>query len=572
MRPADLPSPNFPYVRLFLICFCVLPAILLGQTTLHLPATHLGIDTLRKFALAQLSELPAGDEIDSLSGAVADFAFIGGAVTPAYDTLYTLRSERGDTFTLAFTPLPLIQIRASGPLNPDTKVPAGLTYAYGERTLTSPIGIEYRGAFSLQYPKKNLDLEFRDPADPDESADATFLGMREDDDWILDALYNEPGRYNSYVAHKVWLDLHTLPHAEQEPEAKAGADVAFVEVFQDGEYYGVYTLGEQVDRKQLKLKDVKDGVIRGELYKSEQYSNATRFVGVPGDAPVDDDWAGWEMKHPDVEEGDWDRLRDLIRFVAESSDETFARDAAAKFDLGNTIDFLLFINGLLLIDNVSKNLYLGRYTQDDPYFFVPWDLDAGLGNSYDGSRNPHSSGWMSNPLFQRLRDRLPDAFAAALCDRYGELSKGILHPDSLIARVSETHTLLHESGAYGREADRWPGSVDSTAEQLSFTTRIIRERLNYLDQVACDLPSNTSEAGAVRQSLEVYPVPARQTLYWKTPGNELSVAYRLFDLSGRLVRQGTAGGPIAELSLAGLRPGVYHLRSGARSARVVVVR
>ena len=179
---------------------------------------------------------------------------------------------------------------------------------------------------------------------------------------------------------------------------------------------------------------------------------------------------------------------------------------------------------------------------------------------------------MTNPLFDRLQHELPTAFAAALCSRYGELRKGILHPDSLAARVSATYSLLHDSGAYGREAARWPGTVNGSAEQLAFTTRIIRERIAYLDRVACDLPSSIFEPGVIRPSLEIYPVPARTTLYWKTPAGEPTVPYRLFDLSGRLVRRGRAAGPTAELSLAGLMPGVYQLRSGGRSARVVIVR
>ena len=179
---------------------------------------------------------------------------------------------------------------------------------------------------------------------------------------------------------------------------------------------------------------------------------------------------------------------------------------------------------------------------------------------------------MTNPLFERLQDELPVTFAAGLCNRYGELSRGILHPDSLAARVSATYSLLHDSGAYGREAARWPGTVNGSAEQLAFTTKIIRERLAYLDRVACDLPSSIGNADGSGRSLEVYPVPARTTLYWKTPAGEPSVPYRLFDLSGRLVRRGRAAGPTAELSLAGLLPGVYQLRSGGRSARVVIVR
>jgi hypothetical protein len=96
---------------------------------------------------------------------------------------------------------------------------------------------------------------------------------------VLDALYNEPLRVNAYVAHKLWLDLHTPYYTDREPEARAGADVRYVEVFEDGRYRGVYLQSEQVDRKQLKLKKTKDGEVRGELYKAVDRTETTQLTG-----------------------------------------------------------------------------------------------------------------------------------------------------------------------------------------------------------------------------------------------------------------------------------------------------
>ena len=95
------------------------------------------------------------------------------------------------------------------------------------------------------------------------TSDVSFGELRTDDDWILDALYNEPLRLRSYVANKLWLSIHQNPYyIDERPNAKSAADVMYVEVFLNGNYNGIYNLSEQVDKKQLKLKSYKE-IIRG---------------------------------------------------------------------------------------------------------------------------------------------------------------------------------------------------------------------------------------------------------------------------------------------------------------------
>ena len=50
-------------------------------------------------------------------------------------------------------------------------------------TLEAPIGIEYRGQWSLQFPKKGYSIELRDSARED--LHLPFLGMPEESDWVL---------------------------------------------------------------------------------------------------------------------------------------------------------------------------------------------------------------------------------------------------------------------------------------------------------------------------------------------------------------------------------------------------
>ena len=554
----------------FTLLFASVSLFLPAQDTLYVASTHSAYDSSTHQLLVQttMDVLEGSDKV--VVTRVDTFTYLDRPDTLRYDSSYLALSTSLDTVFIGFTPLPLIQITTAESINQYVKKPGHFTYGYGTDTLDAPMAFRHRGSFSLRYPKRSFDLEFRDPVDPEESTDATFLDLREDDDWVLDALYNEPSRVNAYVAHKVWLDLHTLAHQEEEPEAKAGADVAFVEVFLNSRYHGLFLLSEQVDRKQLKLKKYKDG-IRGELFKSEDYTPATQFTGVPVAAPKDDDWAGWEVKHPEEDEVDWDHLRDLIRFVSESSDSLFLAEAGTRFDLENLADYLLFVNGLRLTDNISKNSYLGRYDSLTPYFYTPWDLDAGLGNGHDARRITDTDGWSQNGLFARLTALSPEGFNDRLCNRYNELRQDLLRPDSLQARVSTAMNYLRNSGAYQREEGRWPALLNYSDEQAAFTASFIEERIDFLDGYVCAISTSTAEpvAGAVRV-LRTFPNPASRELYVADAAPLEGAPYALFSADGRRVVGGSLPSD-GHITLPALPTGMYFLRVGRLVSRVAIV-
>ena len=308
-----------------------------------------------------------------------------------YDRPYIAEYE-GQSYQLHFTRLPLFTLTTETEIRDDPKVDVSVGFADASRAFTRAAGVEYRGGFSQTFPKKTFDLEF--------AQDVTFGHLRSDDDWILDAIYNEPLRINAYAAHELWLDQHQLYYRGRDDRAKPGAGVLFVEAFVNGRYYGLQMLSEQVDRKLLRLKKPEGRRIRGELYKGSDHLAGTDFSwSPPPAAPGEETWSGWEWKHPDTDGGpDWDNLEDFHRFVLSSSDADFVAGIATRLNLDNIIDNLLFINLTGMIDNSSRNTYLARYDAGEPYIQLPWDFDGSWGNSprgffvpNDGSGTPTAS-------------------------------------------------------------------------------------------------------------------------------------------------------------------------------------
>lgn len=560
---------------LLLLFLCTVGTLCAQPGTLTVPITHYGLDVGRKLVVIHLpaTDRPAGITT-KLSSEGLTLTLIEALREVRYDSVYVATDPADDSLSVYFTRLPLVKIVTDTTLNQYEHRPATFSYADGKEVVESPMGIRHRGSFSLRFPKKSLDLEFWADKKSRESTDVTFGNLRKDDDWVLDALYNEPLRVNSYVAHKVWLDLHTPYYADKEPEAASGADVRYVEVFYNGTYNGLFMLSEQVDRKQLKLKKFKDGQIRGELYKSIQYSDATLFRGQPRLViERNDTYASWELTYPDTDDTlTYANLYNLLGFVANTPDSVFRAGAAGNFRLDNIRDYFLYLNAMSLTDNDGKNTYLARYTAGSPYFYAPWDLDAGFGNDYKGDRDPRTDLWIVNGLQTRLLNTNPDGYKAALCDRYNELRQGLFAPDSLIARLDRQIAYLKDNGVYARETLRWGNSVNVSDDQIAYTRQHTSDRIAFLDANVCGLFTPVRPFMApVAPPLVVYPNPVAQRLYVRHDLTQ-PTAYTLSNTAGQRVATGYLGGEQESIDVNGLPAGMYLLRVDRRVVRVVVSR
>ena len=121
-----------------------------------------------------------------------------------------------------------------------------------------------------------MEIEFWTDNIGNETQNHALLGMTNDDDWNLQAMYNEPLRIRSKTNNDLWRMINSLHYQNQEPEAINGVRIKYVELFINNEYRGLYCLGEKVNRKQLKLKK-HNGNIRGELYKGISWGGYKYF-------------------------------------------------------------------------------------------------------------------------------------------------------------------------------------------------------------------------------------------------------------------------------------------------------
>ncbi len=397
--------------------------------------------------------------------------------------------------------IPVIELTYDDSLfNSDTFIPAQMVYHSVDSTCQYICTVRRRGGTSLLYDKPNYALKFYDEVG--DSRNVSFLGMRKDNNWILDGMAMDHGKMRNRVSMDIWLDFSRPPyHQALEPKAVNGYRGKYVEVYANGAYMGLFCLMERVDRKQLKVKkfamNESDSTYyhRGLVYKVINGKDTrTPYFYWQQNKP-ESTWSyydGVQCEYPDVKDGEpwtWDPLRKNIYFLAAYSRNSFMNGIGKRFDLPVFWDFMLFLDLLYAYDNVGKNYFCWFYDQssdDQRLGITPWDLDATWGRDVLASRVPATSDLSNKTNFNNRMMLHYEGYADTLALRYSELRDSLWSESSLLGYFDRYFDLLGHTGAWDRELNRWMNS-DCKVRELSLEQEYIHEwvhdRLIYLDSI-----------------------------------------------------------------------------------------
>ena len=420
--------------------------------------------------------------------------------------IYKIHAQEGDkeiNTQLTFTFLPLLVMEGT----------FGYDYAQGNISLLSPEAAEptnsfakvkWRGGTTNTADKHKRNYKIKTLNEKGKKQEISLLGMREDNNWILDAGQIDLFRLRNRIATEIWNDFATKPYyASKEPKAKSGVTGKVVEVILNNEYRGIYSLTEAMDRKELKLKkyDDKNQEFHGQLWKVSSWDKAT-FWDIDKDYDnTQETWHAFETKYPDIDDvnpTDYSPLYEAIDFVVNSNDETFKKEVGDYFDIPVLIDYQLFQETLKPVDNNGKNMYWGIYdvAESQKLTLAIWDLDASVGQDWHCSTPLHPDYVLPNTdlgvkdgfnLYHRLSSLNVDNYNEKVASRYQELRKTYFSEDNLISRYQGYYDMLVKSGAASREECKWSKDSDIGGYPLNFKSEIeyiknwIINRLNYLD-------------------------------------------------------------------------------------------
>ena len=432
--------------------------------------------------------------------------------------IYKIHAQEGDkeiNTQLTFTFLPLLVMEGT----------FGYDYAQGNISLLSPEAAEptnsfakvkWRGGSTNTADKHKRNYKIKTLNEKGKKQEISLLGMREDNNWILDAGQIDLFRLRNRIATEIWNDFATKPYyASKEPKAKSGVTGKVVEVILNNEYRGIYSLTEAMDRKELKLKkyDDKNQEFHGQLWKVSSWDKAT-FWDIDKDYDnTQETWHAFETKYPDIDDvnpTDYSPLYEAIDFVANSNDEAFKKEVGDYFDIPVLIDYQLFQETLKPVDNNGKNMFWGIYdvAKSKKLTLAIWDLDASVGQFWQCSTPLHPNRVFPNTdlgvkdgfnLYHRLSSLNVDNYNEKVANRYHELRKTYFSEENLISRYQGYYDMLVKSGAASREECQWSKDSDIGGYPLNFKSEIeyiknwIINRLNYLDTNQFPISTNISE-------------------------------------------------------------------------------
>lgn len=391
-----------------------------------------------------------------------------------------------DTFSLLFTPFPLIHILAEDEITDEPKVLTRMLMQYGERGMDGPVvrsfesfaGVEIRGKSSMRYGKKSFGLELWNDRSGKDYA-SSLLDMRFLEDWILDAMYIDELRMRNKISFEIWEKMAHPPPEDQRDYLFPGIKCRFVELIINNRYHGLYNLNEKLNPDLLQFSDDQDDK-GGVLYKAIDWTNgSTQFENYQSEPPDDYIWEGWEQVYPE-QFVSWEALADLRKLIVDGEDSEFEEQIGTLIDLDNALNYYLFINLIRAYDNSGKNTFLVRYSDQSRFFFIPWDMDGTWGRWWDG-KEASPGGIIENHLFKRLKDTNAGDFNAKVASRWEAYRSTIFSRENLYLPLQEYHHSLISSGALERENKRWDDISLDHQEEYSYVVNWLDERLKVLD-------------------------------------------------------------------------------------------
>ena len=393
-------------------------------------------------------------------------------------------NEKTDTLQLALTTLPLVTINR---VNADETYAKGepiLTtfqlytspksvYSQGEPCFTSWANISYRGATASQMPKKSFKVNLLDKADDgkfDEN-DRNLLSIRTTNTYLLDAASIDYSRIRNRVCFDLWNELSPLRDADMKRNGTVGR---FCEMLLDGRYVGLYCLSDNINRKLLGLKKLKEEngnkIVRGILYKCKGV--ATSLMQLQKDESLSqgygERWYDWFLKYPDdasvMDERCWTPLYHLLDHTSELGQSPDSVQYTMQNFRPEFIEtYAVFAMSLQLLDNMMHNTYLSvkDCTIDERMWLTPWDMDGSFGR--DGSSTKFNIMSNSYQVFQNCHpfryfyDNKVEPFYSRYIELWDSLHSSTLSVEH-VAQVLHYYTQQIEcSGSWLRECARWSG-------------------------------------------------------------------------------------------------------------------
>ncbi|MCM1183978.1 MAG: CotH kinase family protein [Roseburia sp.] len=387
-----------------------------------------------------------------------------------------------EEYALKCTLLPIMNIECDREIG-DAYVPMTMTLFDNRRDTASRVTvsegeIHIRGASARDFPKKSYRISLKTVSlgGNIRTNQVSLLGMRQDDDWLLYAGFDEPERVRNVFSTNLWKYTCATNNARG---IDTGTEYKYVEVFMNGSYLGLYALGYPVGQKLLGIDHADEDA---GLYKKVSWADEQALRVTP------DGVEGYEIKGGAA---GWPLLEAYYYGLSLHSSDN--ESLYAGIDMDNAIDIRLFYNLIQGFDNVSGNSYRLNHLIKNQYLFVengadgptalyvPWDLDYSWGG-WRWTTGVEENCIMESGYLNQLMVNGDTSIWERIFDRYEYLRRTGWSEENIDRMLDEYEAALYDSGAYLRESERWPETAkEDASEGLRAFREYVMNRLRETD-------------------------------------------------------------------------------------------
>jgi spore coat protein CotH len=298
---------------------------------------------------------------------------------------------------------------------------------------------------------------------------AEILDFGDSKAFKLDPLDNDPSLMRLKMSYDIFNMLGDATHKDIAPKS------AFVELYLNDSYQGVYCIEERVNKKLLKLSD----------YNKNDNSHSAIYEAKETGADLTNGISGFIQNEPEpVSEATYpDPLANFSSFVSTASKEDFDSKISNYLSIDSAID-----NEILYLVCANQNtmalnqyLYLNNHANDGGRFsFCPGDYYiSSFGIDTFSNKMTSEKVMNQSPLYSRLFDNT--SFETSLKERYNYLRKYILTTDNINSLIDNNYLLL--KSAWYRNFESYPEEDRpvSFEDEISYMKKFLLDRLIYLD-------------------------------------------------------------------------------------------
>lgn len=488
----------------------------------------------------------------------------------------TFGNNPASYFSFTSSLLPIVEINTNGNvIQNDPKVMADMKIRFNGQGVRNymtdapdeyngKIGIEYRGNYSLSLPQKPYAFETWDVNG--NAIDSSLLGMPAESDWVLLANYNDKS-----------FSRNILPFHLFDSMGNYATRTRLVDVVLNGEYQGIYLLGEKIKRGNERVDVNKldpteitgNDLTGGYILKIDYWDNNNSWqlshspIGFPG---LD---IHMVYVYPKPDEIVIQQQTYIQNFIADYEDALYGSNFAhpslgyrAFIDVPSFIDYFIVNEVCRNGDGFKKSRFFSKdkdkidgtvkKLKAGPVWDFDWAEKDMWGGSEDGSQfmygecdqDVNAPGW----YIRLLQDTL---FANELRCRYDDLRRSILKESYIDAKIDSVALAVNESQVWHYQTWGHLGSATGTpevqapsqtyAEEVQRLKDWFHRRLIWLDANMPGTLNGCSMMGIQdlvnSNKITAYPNPFSSiiTVEW-TQGDLAGAQLAIRDGSGRTIK------------------------------------